>query len=116
MPVMQVIPRSQEHLAIGGQRDITGLAAWWSLAWRAFGIWRERKRARAALAKMTERELADIGMTASDRAMALEGHQWADPDSNRNIMILSQFGEGSCDARNVPGARVHPNQSKRKPA
>jgi hypothetical protein len=41
------------------------------------------------LANMTERARADIGMTASDRAMALLRSEWADPDSHRNIMIYS---------------------------
>jgi uncharacterized protein YjiS (DUF1127 family) len=66
------------------QRDLTGVGAWWRIAWRALDTLRERHHTRAALANMTSRELADIGMTACDRAMALTRHAWADPDSNRN--------------------------------
>jgi uncharacterized protein YjiS (DUF1127 family) len=57
------------------------------MARRAFGLWRERSHARAALTGMTARELADIGLTACDRGMALSVRDWFDPDSHRNITI-----------------------------
>lgn len=94
MPVVQLIPRWPERPGTHDERDITGSTAWWRIAWRAFAILRERKHTRAALANMTPRELADIGMTACDRAMALARHAWADPDSNRNDTSFSQRRPG----------------------
>jgi uncharacterized protein YjiS (DUF1127 family) len=91
---MRFIPRRSERSGIHEQRDIAGSAAWWRIAWRAFGRLRERKDTRVALANMTQRELADIGMTACDRAMALARHEWADPDSNRNDTPFSQRRSG----------------------
>jgi uncharacterized protein YjiS (DUF1127 family) len=65
----------QPRSAIGGQTFMA----------RAFRLWRERRHARAALSGMTARDLADIGLTASDRTMALAMRDWNDPDSGRNI-------------------------------
>ena len=85
----QLADRYPDHLVTPGQPDMTAFTAWWSIARRAFDIWRERRYTRAALANMTARELADIGMTPCDRTMALAGRGWVDPDRNRNITILS---------------------------
>ena len=51
----------------------------------AIRLRREQRHARAALTNMTARDLADIGLTACDRSMALMTHDWFDPDSIRNI-------------------------------
>jgi uncharacterized protein YjiS (DUF1127 family) len=85
MPVVQIIPRSPVRSVSSGHSDVTAFTAWWSDARRAFDVWRGRQHTRAALANMTARELADIGMTTCDRAMTLARHNWADPDSSRNI-------------------------------
>jgi uncharacterized protein YjiS (DUF1127 family) len=110
---MQNIPSRQRQFAIRGDRDATGLAAWWNFAWRAFGIWRERARARATLAKMTERELADIGMTRSDRDMTLRARVEAIPVAAEGHDISAPGAFGSGEARKMRDA---PNSSKRTPA
>jgi uncharacterized protein YjiS (DUF1127 family) len=73
-------PSAQRWSAIRGQNFMR-------MTRRAFGFWRQRRHAWAALSGMTARDLADIGLTACDRAMALETRDWHDPDNNRNVAI-----------------------------
>jgi uncharacterized protein YjiS (DUF1127 family) len=87
MPVMHIIPRRPGHLEARGQARTTVFTLYWRMARRAFGIWRQRNDLRTVLSDMTERELADIGMTMCDRAMALACRKWTDPNSNRNITL-----------------------------
>ncbi len=54
---------------------------------------RKSRHARAALVRMTARELADIGITPSDRQMVLAGCGWHEPDGNRDI---GTFTQGRC--------------------
>ena len=81
---MQII--SLRYPMTGGR----GLGIWWSLAWRAFAVWRAQRQARAALAQMTARDLADIGMTPCDRTMALASRGWNDPGGRRDVRTSTQ--------------------------
>jgi uncharacterized protein YjiS (DUF1127 family) len=71
--------------------------AGWSMARRVFVVRSELTRARAILANMTARDLADIGVTACDRAMALRNREWTDPDMRpRRACPFSSIALLSC--------------------
>jgi uncharacterized protein YjiS (DUF1127 family) len=81
--------------------DGRGCEAWW----RAFAAWRAQRQARAALAQMTPRALADIGMTPCDRTMALVKWSWNDPGGRRDVMTSTQgpTAGASASIRTGPG-------------
>lgn len=54
-------------------------------------MWRQRERARNELAALTARDLADIGLTESDRQVALETPIWRG--------IVTHFQRRASDAR-----------------
>ncbi len=56
-----------------------GLAAWLSRQVAAFSAWRRERQAAAELGSLTDRELADIGLTRSDISRAF------DPDHNEDL-------------------------------
>ena len=53
-------------LAIALAKDATGVLSLLAGYWRAFRNWRQRQRSRVSLHDLSERELRDIGLTASD--------------------------------------------------
>lgn len=54
----------------------------WASITEKFGVWRQRIRERRALAKLTERELADFGATTADVYRELNSPFWRAPPPN----------------------------------
>ena len=59
------------------------LEAYWETCWNAFQEWRKREKRRTELCRLTDSELADIGITrgeidyvASNRSISLDPLHW----------------------------------------